>query len=66
MLSRVYTMGAAAGDSVRHAMLALVLLLGALAPPSHAQQAVRPTADPSMIKGPATALVTIIEFADYQ
>ena len=66
MLSRVYYMGAAAGDSVRHAMLALVLFLGALAPPSHAQQAVPLTVNPSMIKGLATAPVTIVEFADYQ
>ena len=66
MLSRVYTMGAAAGDSVRHAMLPLVLLLGALAPPARAQQAVPLTANPDMIKGPVTAPVTIVEFADYQ
>ena len=66
MLSRVYYMGTAAGDSVRPAMLALILLLGALAAPARAQQAAPLTANPSMIKGPATAPVTIVEFADYQ
>ncbi len=66
MLSRVYYMGAAAGDSVRNAVLVLVLLLVALAPAALAQEAPPITLNPVMIKGPATAPVTIVEFADYQ
>lgn len=66
MLSRVYYMGAVAGDSVRNAVLVLVVLLVALAPDALAQEARQITLNPVMIKGPAAAPVTIVEFADYQ
>jgi hypothetical protein len=66
MLARVYYMGAVAGHSVRNAVLVLVLLLVALAPAALAQEVPPITLNPVMIKGPATAPVTIVEFADYQ
>jgi hypothetical protein len=43
----------------------LLLALGADAPRA-ADAQVDITVDPSMVKGPSTAPVTIIEFSDYQ
>jgi hypothetical protein len=54
--SRVYT--------IRTAWL--VALLAVLVGGAHAQAPPESGADPSMIKGPARAPVTIVEFSDYQ
>ena len=49
----------------RHAAAALIAL-GLLAPACPAQTEPGFTLDPVMIRGPATAPVTIVEFSDYQ
>jgi protein-disulfide isomerase len=46
--------------------LALALLLGAGAPAAAQPPEVRLTVHPAMVKGPATAPITIVEFSDYQ
>lgn len=48
-------------------LLALAWLLAAFTLPVSAQTgSVRLTLDPTMVKGPPTASVTIVEFSDYQ
>ena len=66
MVNRVRVTGARRSGvyTIRTTWLASLLALvagtaGAQAPPESG-------ADPSMIKGPATAAVTIVEFSDYQ
>jgi protein-disulfide isomerase len=54
---RVYTFRAAAG---------LVVVLSLWAGSAAAQGAPRFTTDPTMVKGPATAPVTVIEWSDYE
>jgi uncharacterized protein YraI len=44
-------------------LVALVLVLAGVA---SAQTPAEVTVEPSMVKGPATAPVTIVEFSDYQ
>jgi len=44
----------------------LVTLLATLAGGAAAQTAPELGADPAMVKGPPTAVVTIVEFSDYQ
>jgi hypothetical protein len=54
--SRVYTIRA----------VLLLVALTVVAGPGSAQAPPESGADPIMIKGPATAAVTIVEFSDYQ
>jgi protein-disulfide isomerase len=44
----------------------LLLLLAGLADRTAAQTGIERDADPALVKGPATAPVTIVEFSDYQ
>jgi protein-disulfide isomerase len=44
----------------------LATVLAGAAPASAQNPAVNLTLDPAMIKGPATARVSIVEFSDYQ
>jgi hypothetical protein len=47
--------------------LGVLLLVAVAGPPAHAQRATPAvTVNPAMVKGPAGAPVTILEFSDYQ